>query len=166
MPNIKLDQPNEKAAALSEKPATVDGQLEKSLESLAEKAEKIKFEDAEKPVTKEDVVLEPVNPMAAGSATGIIAPAAKRQKQVENILAEDLTDAYLSLTPLKRQEFKRVGEETAKKINQLLIKAKINIGEIIKLIKKWLALIPGMNKYFLEKEAKIKADEIIKMKMQ
>jgi len=32
------------------------------------------------------------------------------------------------------------------------------------LIKKWLLLIPGVNKYFLEQEAKIKADEIVKMK--
>ena len=128
--------------------------------------EKIRWiEQARKTVVDEIVQLEkPALPPAVGPTASIIAPTAKRQKQVENVLAKDLADIYLSLTPEKKQEFKIKGEQTAQKINQLLAKAKINIGEIIKLIKKWLSLIPGMNKYFLEKEAKIKADELLKLK--
>jgi len=51
-----------------------------------------------------------------------------------------------------------------KKINTLLDKAKINLGKIASLIRKWLSIIPGVNKFFLEQEAKIKADEIMKLK--
>ena len=164
MPDIKLDQPNEKAAALSEQPAVDDSQLKKSLESLAEKMEKRKFEAVEKQAVAESAATETVNPTAVSSVVDIMAPTVKRQKQVENILAQGLEEIYLNLAPQKQQEFKKMGEETAGKIGRLLAKTKINIGEIIKLIKKWLALIPGINKYFLEQEDKLKADEIVKMK--
>jgi hypothetical protein len=56
------------------------------------------------------------------------------------------------------------GEETVEKINSLLDKTKIKIGKIINLIKKWLKIIPGINQFFLEQEAKIKTDKIINLK--
>jgi hypothetical protein len=64
----------------------------------------------------------------------------------------------------QQQEFKKSGEETVKKINNLLDKTKIKAGKIIDLIRAWLRLIPGINRFFLEQEAKIKADKIIKVK--
>ncbi|MDD4333127.1 MAG: hypothetical protein PHT51_03370 [Patescibacteria group bacterium] len=88
----------------------------------------------------------------------------QRKKEVENILAEDLEELYLSLPPDKQKEFKKIGEETAVKINNLLDRAKIKMRQVISLIRKWLAIIPGVNKFFLDQEAKIKADEIVKMK--
>lgn len=88
----------------------------------------------------------------------------KRQKEVEDILSQDLRDIYLQMPPYKQQEFKIRGEETAQEINDLLDKAKLEVGKIIDLIKKWLSIIPGMNKFFIEQEAKIKADEIIRLK--
>lgn len=164
MADIKLDKQNEKIAALNEKPAVDSGRLEESLESLAEKAEKRKFETAEKPAAGENAPAEAIKPPAVSPAVSLMAPIAGRQKEIENVLSQGIEDIYLSLTPEKRREFKKAGEETAKKISRLLAKAKINIREIIKLIIKWLSLIPGVNKYFLEQEAKIKADEIMKMK--
>lgn len=88
----------------------------------------------------------------------------EQEKKIEKILETGLTDIYLSLRPDKQEEFRREGEKTAQKINSLLNKAKINLGKIINLIKKWLAIIPGVNRFFLEQEAKIKADEMIKLK--
>lgn len=88
----------------------------------------------------------------------------KRGKEIENILAKDLENAYQKMSPQKRKEFKKAGEEIAQKINNLLDKTKIKIQTIIGLIKDWLFLIPGINKFFLEQEAKIKAEEIIKIK--
>jgi len=84
--------------------------------------------------------------------------------QIENILEEDLEEIYFSLPPEKQKEFKTKGEETAKKISLALQKTKIKVNQIIKLIKNWLKLIPGVNKFFLEQEAKIKADKIIELK--
>ncbi|MDO9399610.1 MAG: hypothetical protein Q7T79_02920 [bacterium] len=88
----------------------------------------------------------------------------QRQKQVEKVLESGLKEIYDQLPDDKKREFKIVGEQTAIKINLLLEKTKVKIKDIIDLIKKWLLLIPGINKYFLEQEAKIKADEIIKIK--
>ena len=66
----------------------------------------------------------------------------------------------------KQREFKGEGEKTAAKINQLMSKTKVNVKKIINLIKKWLSIIPGINSFFLEQEAKIKADEIFKIKIE
>lgn len=84
--------------------------------------------------------------------------------QVEGILAEGLEEAYQKLTPDKQLEFKQVGEVTASKIALLLKSAKVRVKEIFHLILKWLKVIPGLNKFFLEQEAKIKADRILALK--
>ncbi len=88
----------------------------------------------------------------------------ERLEKIDDILAFGLNDIFLTLSPEKQQEFKIKGEETRDKINVLLSKAKINVGKIIVLIKKWLKIIPKVNRFFLEQEAKIKADRIIKLK--
>ncbi|OGF24461.1 hypothetical protein A3H09_00900 [Candidatus Falkowbacteria bacterium RIFCSPLOWO2_12_FULL_45_13] len=151
-----------------------DKQLEKPLynpEGLKERIgpdvekERVKkIEEARKTVIDEIVQAENAAPGTIGPSVGIAAPQVKQQKQIEKILASGLEEIYLSLTPEKQRQFKKVGEETASKINQLLSKAKVNLGAIVRLIRKWLSLIPGINKFFLEQEAKIKADEIVKIK--
>ncbi len=88
----------------------------------------------------------------------------RRSQEIDKILAEGLHEIFLKLNPKKQQEFKLAGEETVEKINSLLDKTKIKIGKIINLIKKWLKIIPGINQFFLEQEAKIKADKIINLK--
>jgi hypothetical protein len=89
---------------------------------------------------------------------------AVRQLAIEKILEKDLGDIYVSLPPEKQQQFKVVGEQTAVAINDLYNKGKLTIKKIIELIRRWLGLVPGVNRFFLEQEAKIKADEIIKIK--
>jgi len=88
----------------------------------------------------------------------------KRAQEIDNILAEGLHEVFLKMDPKKQKEFKQQGEETVIKINKLLDKTKIKVSAIIELIKKWLKIIPGVNKFFLEQEAKIKADRIMKIK--
>ncbi len=88
---------------------------------------------------------------------------AARQLEIEKILEKDLADIYVSLPPEKQRQFKVVGEQTATAINDLLVKGKLTIRKIVELIRKWLTLIPGVNRFFLEQEAKIKADEIKKL---
>ncbi len=105
-----------------------------------------------------------------GKLSGIVAAAKdsqrqkEREKKIEKVLEKDLEHIYLSMLPEKRKEFKIAGEQTAREINKLLEKAKVKIKKIIGLIRKWLLMIPGVNKFFLEQEAKIKADEIMKIK--
>lgn len=84
--------------------------------------------------------------------------------KIENILAEDLEDIYFNLPPAKQAEFKKTGEETASSISLLLSGAKIKVKKILLLIMDWLKSIPGINKYFLDQEAKIKTDKILDLK--
>ncbi len=88
----------------------------------------------------------------------------ERARAIDLILSDGLHDIFLQLDPAKQQEFKRAGEETVVKINALMQKAKFKVDQIIVLIRKWLKLIPGVNRFFLEQEAKIKADRIIRLK--
>lgn len=82
-------------------------------------------------------------------------------KQIEEILSEDLTDLFLNMSPEQQEEFRAKGEETASKIRVLLSSAKVGVKKILALITDWLKLIPGVNKFFLEQEAKIKTDKIL-----
>ena len=84
-------------------------------------------------------------------------------RQVEQIMAAGLEDAYREMTPLQRQEFKIEGEKTAWEIRNLLRAGRAKIKKIFQLILRWLRLLPGVNKFFLEQEAKIKADKIMAM---
>lgn len=100
----------------------------------------------------------------AGSSAAAISPELERQVEIERILEDDLSNVYFNLPEDKKETFRVQGEETAKEINDLLSVTKIRIQKIINLIRKWLLIIPGVNRFFLEQEAKLKADEIIKIK--
>lgn len=88
----------------------------------------------------------------------------EREKEIEDVMSEGLTEAYMAMSTSQKLEFKKTGEMTAKQINVLLSQIKINMKKILHLLKKWLMLIPGINKYYLEQEAKIKTDKIIKIR--
>ena len=81
--------------------------------------------------------------------------------KIEKILEEGVGDAYARLSPIAKQEFKIKGEETATKIRELLKSTHVKVKKIFQLILEWLKMLPGVNRFFLEQEAKIKADRII-----
>jgi hypothetical protein len=83
---------------------------------------------------------------------------------IEKILEDDLADAYKELSPLQKQQFKIKGEKTAWEIRRLLKATHIKIKKILRLIFDWLRLLPGINRFFLEQEAKIKTDKIVALK--
>lgn len=88
----------------------------------------------------------------------------QRSAEIDRILSDGLTDIYLSLNPSQQASFKKEGEETVKKINQLILSGQATLKKIVQLIRRWLSSLPGINRFFLEQEAKIKADKIIKFK--
>ena len=90
----------------------------------------------------------------------------KRAAEIDKILEAGLNEVFLSLPVTERQTFKKKGEETVVKINQLLNQTKVHFKQVIALIRDWLKMIPGINRFFLEQEAKIKASKIIKIKDQ
>ncbi len=120
---------------------------------------------AEAPSKKgEEGVQAPELP-SAPAVTAPISPAKSPVlEKIEDVLEEDLEDIYFQLPQEKQAEFAQKGEQTANQIEILLGHVKVNFGKILDLIKNWLRFIPGVNKYFLEQEAKIKTDKIIKIK--
>ncbi len=88
----------------------------------------------------------------------------RRMKEIDKILSEGMSNIFLNLPENKQQEFKREGERTVVKINEMMQKAKVKVNKIINLIKHWLKIIPNTNKYYLEQEAKIKTDKLLKLK--
>lgn len=106
----------------------------------------------------------PVAPAISTVPTGVVKPQSELQGQVEKILSEDLEETYRNLDPVTKEQFKRVGEETAIQVAALLQETKIKIKKIIGLIFSWLRIIPGVNKHFLEQEAKIKADKLLHLR--
>lgn len=85
-------------------------------------------------------------------------------QDIENVLEENLISLYKELSPRQKQQFKVEGERTARSIEELLRRAKVAVIEIIRLVRRWLRMIPGINIFFLEQEAKIKAERIIALK--
>lgn len=86
--------------------------------------------------------------------------------KIEKIMEEDLNDSYQRLSPVAKQEFKLKGEQTASQIRELLKSVRVNVKKILRLILDWLRILPGINHFFLEQEAKIKTDKIIALKKQ
>ncbi len=84
--------------------------------------------------------------------------------KIEHIMQAGLEDAYRELPVVKQQEFKIKGEETAQAIRGLMKSTHVKIKKIFKLLMEWLKLLPGINRFYLEQEAKIKADRIVGLK--
>jgi hypothetical protein len=113
----------------------------------------------------------PEKPRAEGVSPAVPATVAHRppqkspmRQEIENIMEEGLLTVYKELTQKQRLQFKREGERTAARIEQILRHAKVKLIELIRLIRRWLQLLPGVNIFFLEQEAKIKAEKILAMK--
>ncbi|MSU75063.1 MAG: hypothetical protein EXS55_00905 [Candidatus Magasanikbacteria bacterium] len=81
--------------------------------------------------------------------------------KIEKIMEDGVGDAFSRLSPVAREEFKLKGEETARAIRLLLQNTHIKVKKIFELILNWLRMLPGINRFFLEQEAKIKTDRII-----
>ncbi len=90
-------------------------------------------------------------------------PKSESLVKIEKILEEDLESFYFSMPPEKQAAFKEKGEETATKIEKMMEAGKSVARKILKLIRAWLKIIPGVNKFFLEQEAKIKTDKLMTM---
>ncbi|MFH1225811.1 MAG: hypothetical protein V1684_00790 [bacterium] len=150
----------------------VDGLVrrEKAPDLTAEKEADLALEQEIKPKIEKIGSVEPVievQPIAMPLPAEPVKPvlAVLTKERIEHILAEDLAGVYSELPRPLQAEFKAKGEAVAVKITQLLQKTRIKIREIINLIKQWLKTIPGINRFFLEQEAKIKADKIMALRL-
>jgi len=81
--------------------------------------------------------------------------------EVEKILEDGLGDFVETMPEDARQRFLSKGKEVSTKIALMVRTLKVELNNVIQLIREWLMTIPSVNRYFLEQEAKIKTDRII-----
>ena len=121
----------------------------------------------EQAIEKKEESLETSAPVVVPNPTSSSINTTYRERRahlIDETLAEGLGNSYLAMSPAQQKTFKEKGEETVAKINILLDETKVKVKKIVNLIKKWLSLITGVNKFYLDQEAKIKADKILNLK--
>lgn len=84
-------------------------------------------------------------------------------EEIEYILEDDLDKVYEQMPPAVQASFRQAGEKTAVDIQGIVSKVHFTARSVFRRIASWLKLIPGVNKFFLEQEAKIKTDEIVEL---
>ncbi|HLA26027.1 MAG TPA: hypothetical protein VJ028_02610 [Patescibacteria group bacterium] len=85
--------------------------------------------------------------------------------EIESIMEENLREIYQNMPDELKIRFNSEGEKTAGEIKNLMQSLKATTKKLIDILKKWLLIIPGINKFFLEQEAKIKADKIMAIQL-
>jgi hypothetical protein len=125
--------------------------LEKKIEAAANKAAEVVNQ-----VPNSKPIIQPIKALKTREQI--------RSEKIDQILSDGLSDIFMDLPPKTQMQFKVEGERTTRKINELLSEAKVKARKIVDLIMAWLGIIPGLNRFFLEQEAKIKTDQILKMK--
>jgi len=145
----------ESAPEVRERPVEVEATKETAPEIAPETSPEKEIEDES---AQRKVALPPQSPQKVE-----VPPTTKSETlvQIETILSEHLDDLFMNMSPQEQIMFKQKGEETATKVELLMREVKIKVKEVLNLIKNWLKIIPGVNKFFLEQEAKIKTDRIL-----
>jgi hypothetical protein len=128
-------------------------------EKSFEKAKEGVQEETSIAVTAERGVAPAAKTKSRQTITGVVVDA--ELKKIEGILSEGLGDIYKTLPDDIKPAFKTKGEEVAQTIRSWIDDAKIAAAKVLKLIREWLKMVPGINKYYLEQESKIRADKII-----
>lgn len=144
-----------------QKPEVKVEKVREVLEQHGEKFESKPAEEAEKfeLPSQASVLAQPVMPLP-------ITEEEKRVQEVEQILSEGLHELFASLPPAEQQKFKVEGEKAAREVAGLLGQVKVKIDQIVSVIRRWLMIIPGVNKFFIEQESKIKAQKLLLLKQR
>lgn len=130
----------------------------RSVERLAKEAESaVAEEETEPPPSPSD----PTSLTPAAHAAAVAHPKDKLLNDIESVMQEDLKELYKQLPPERRQAFKTRGEHVAQAVRTLALNAHANAKKIFQLLFGWLKMLPGVNRFFLEQEAKIKTDKIL-----
>jgi len=102
---------------------------------------------------------------AAASNQAVAAPVVSDpiMLDVEKILEEGLGDYVETMPEEARARFLAKGKEVSGVLAQMVRTFNVELRKAIALIRDWLLTIPGINRYFLEQDAKIKTDRIIEL---
>ena len=134
---------------------------ERAFEAEAADEEQNEFLEKEEP---EKAPTTPI-PTKSASAQPVAQTPAKDAVtlRVEKILEEGLGPLYASLPDSAKPKFKQKGEVAANEITGMVRSLRFQAKRALQLIRDWLLTIPGVNKFFLEQEAKIKVDMLAQL---
>lgn len=165
--SVKKERPKEvvqpQPEVVVEQPSAPEVPPVVEVAEVPEEAEPVIVEEPEEQIEPEEPqMVEQAAPPPPPAPVVVAKPAKDRLTQeIEEVLEEDLKELYMAMPKEKQAEFRQKGEETLSSVRELLRAAHVNIKKIFQLIRDWLKIIPGVNRYFLEQEAKIKTDKII-----
>ncbi|MSR85160.1 hypothetical protein EXS71_01845 [Candidatus Uhrbacteria bacterium] len=100
---------------------------------------------------------------SAASAVPVVVPKDDVTIEVEKILEQGLQQYFQTMPEPAQARFRQKGVEAADKIAGMVRSFHVTVKTVLRLIRDWLMTIPGVNKFFLEQEAKIKTDQIIEL---
>ncbi|MFH1890766.1 MAG: hypothetical protein ABIJ91_04360 [Candidatus Kuenenbacteria bacterium] len=136
----------------------VDLQKEKAKEKVEKQAQKkLQSVEVDKPAQVSAQIAAQTQTKPDGFQKSI------NLQKIERAMQENLEEVFFNMDEAHRRMFKEEGERTARQIETVVRIGKSAAVKILELLKRWLCLIPGVNKFFLEQEAKIKTDKILKI---
>lgn len=100
---------------------------------------------------------------AAPVAPAIAVAPDKIADDVQKILEDGLEEAIVTMPEEAKQRFLQKGKEIGTILADMVRRYKVEVKRVLSLLKEWLTTIPGINRFFLEKEAKIKTDRILEL---
>lgn len=147
---------------VNEQPSTPEVSPVIEVAEMMKEGEKEGMKEEEKQIEQPEPMIEqPLPPPPSRPVVVAKPPKDRLTQEIEEVLEEDLKELYMAMPKEKQAAFKVKGEETLSAVRALVRVAHVNVKKIFQLIRDWLKMIPGVNRYFLEQEAKIKTDKIV-----
>lgn len=106
-------------------------------------------------------------PQSAIRKTAAAAPSPLPQaleREIQHILSEDIADLYKQLPQEQKTLVTQEGRVATNRIMDLLRETRVRLKELVSVLRQWLQRIPGLNRFFVEQEARIKATKILTLK--
>lgn len=138
----------------------------RAMEQSVEQADTF-LEKAEEVAPTTTVAIPAADASGKSVATQAAAPVKDEVFQaVEKILEDGLGEYYKDLPEQAKIRFQTKGEQVAGEIAVMVRQFGVKVKQVILLIRDWLLTIPGVNKFFIEQEAKIKTDRILELERE
>lgn len=153
----KLVAPLAGAEASSDEMSSVEAD-ERAREALVETMDDVLHAETKSEL---EAAKEAVPIVSAGQTVKL--PKDETVIEVEKVLESGIGPFYASLPPDAKPLFLKKGEEAATEIAEMVRSLNVQVKRVLELIYAWLRTIPGVNKFFLEQEAKIKTDRIVEL---
>lgn len=127
-------------------------------------------QEAEPALTKEQAPITDANagttPVLASDQPAAAAMSDTKDQvyeEVASIVQDGIEQMTATMEPTAKERFLKKGQEITFIIASMVRGFHVKAKEVLRLLKEWILTIPGVNKFFLEQEVKIKTDRIVEL---